>query len=130
VPKKVLIVDDERLLARTLANTLREAGYQTTVAETAETAERHLAGKETFELIVLDNRLPRRSGLDVLRGVREAGFEGKVILMTAYDSREVQSEARRLKVDRYVKKPFDLGQMMSAIRDLIGDSGSDAVSSE
>ncbi len=119
--KLVLIVDDERLLARTLANTLREAGYLATVAETAESAERHLAGKETFELIVLDNRLPRRSGLDVLRGVRDTGFAGKVILMTAYDSREVQTEARRLKVDRYVKKPFDLALMMAEIRDLIGD---------
>jgi len=120
LPKSVLIVDDEKLLVRTLSNALKEVGYKITVAGSAEQAEKHIFGDTSFDLILLDNRLPKESGIEVIRRVREASVKSKVILMTAYDTAEVKAEAKRLKVDRYLKKPFDLTALLKEIEELIG----------
>jgi DNA-binding response OmpR family regulator len=121
--KSVLIVDDEQLLARTLSTVLREAGYTTVVAGSAEEAERHVFGTTPMDLIVMDVRLPRESGLSMVKRLREQSLGSKVILMTAYETPEVKSEARRLKVDRYLKKPFDLTALVDEVRSLIGPGG-------
>jgi len=118
--KSILIVDDERLLARTLSNALKEAGYKAATAATAEQAEKHIFSDQVFDLVILDNRLPKSSGLAILARMREEHVAGRVILMTAYGSPEVRAEARRLQVDKYVRKPFDLTRMLNEIRDLIG----------
>jgi DNA-binding response OmpR family regulator len=119
VAKMVLIVEDEKLLARTLSRAMKEAGYRTITVGTAEQAEKQL-GASRFDLMVLDNRLPRLSGIELLSKVRDENQEMKVILMTAFDSRDVKTDARRLKVDRYLKKPFDLERMLAHVTELIG----------
>ena len=126
MPKSVLIVDDEKLLVRTLSNVLREAGYRIAVAGSAEQAERHVFGETPFDLIVVDNRLPRESGIEMLRRVRDGAVKSKVILMTAYETPEVKAEAKRLKVDRYLRKPFDLTALVDEVKELIGPGGNAA----
>ena len=121
--KSVLIVDDEKLLVRTLSNALKEVGYRISVAGSVEQAEKHLAQETAFDLILVDNRLPKGSGIDLIRRLRERTVRSKVILMTAYETPEVKAEARRLKVDRYLKKPFDLTVLMEEIGSLIGPGG-------
>ncbi len=123
MPKSVLIVDDEKLLVRTLSNALKEAGYKITIAGSAEQAEKHVFGENPFDLILLDNRLPKESGIEVIRRVRERAVKSKVILMTAYETPDVKAEAKRLKVDRYLKKPFDLTALLEEIESLIGPGG-------
>ena len=120
MPRSVLIVDDEKLLVRTLSNALKEIGYKITIAGSAEQAEKHVFGESAFDLILLDNRLPKESGIEVIRRIRDASVKSKVILMTAYDTPEVKAEAKRLKVDRYLKKPFDLTALLEEIEELIG----------
>lgn len=119
--RSVLIVDDERLIARTLANALAEAGFDTRTASTAEAAERQIFAPEgEVDLIIIDNRLPKGSGLSLLKKVMAANADTKVILMTAFDSPEVKAEARRLGVHRYITKPFDLGTMIAEVETLVG----------
>ncbi len=118
--KSVLIVEDERLLARTLKTALTEAGYETTVTHTAESAEKKL-GKSGYDLLILDNKLPKMTGMDLLRNVRERGVTSKVILVTAFGNREVLKAARQLEVDDYVRKPFDLDRILRSVSELIGD---------
>lgn len=119
MPKMVLIVEDEKLLARTLSKAIREAGYKAVTVGSAEQAEKQLSGNE-FALLVVDNRLPKQSGLDLISAVRTSNETLKVILMTAFDGRDVKAEAKRLKVDRYMKKPFDLERMLAHVSELIG----------
>jgi DNA-binding response OmpR family regulator len=126
LPKSVLIVDDEKLLVRTLSSALKEAGYRIAVAGSAEQAERQVFAEQPFDLILVDNRLPRESGIEMIRRVRERTVKSKVILMTAYETPEVKAEAKRLKVDRYLKKPFDLTALLEEIEDLIGPGGNAA----
>ncbi|NNF05719.1 MAG: response regulator, partial [Candidatus Eisenbacteria bacterium] len=85
--KRVLIVEDERLLARTLSTALREQGYDAVVSHSAEAGGKHWLGKKLFDLVILDNRLPKQSGLELFHGARERGATCKVILMTAFDNR-------------------------------------------
>jgi DNA-binding response OmpR family regulator len=121
VSRSVLIVDDERLIARTLASALGEAGFDTQTASTAEAAEKQiLASEGEFDLIIIDNRLPKGSGLSLLKKLRAGNVDTKVILMTAFDSPEVKAEARRLGVHRYITKPFDLGAMIAEVENLVG----------
>jgi len=123
VAKMVLIVEDEKLLAKTLSTALKEAGYQTVVTHSAEQAEKRLLGEDHFDLVILDQRLPRTTGLELLKSVREQGVDSKVIFMTAFDTRDVKAKAKKLDVDEYVRKPFDLDGMMHQVSVLIGEPG-------
>ena len=115
----ILIVDDEKLLTKTLSNALKDAGYKTATATNAETAEKQIFSGKGFDLILLDNKLVKKSGLDIVRKMRDRDVKTKVILMTAYDSPEVKSEAKELEVNRYVKKPFDLPSMLDIVKEVI-----------
>lgn len=117
---KILLVDDEPLLLRTLSNALREQGFQVFAHSNAEDAEHQMGKGERVELVVLDVKLPGKSGLDLLRGLREAGFQGRAIVMTAFDNPDSERACRALSVDRYLRKPFDLVQMLDLVRDLVG----------
>ena len=119
MPKMILIVDDEKLLTKTLSNALKEAGYKTATATTAETAEKQIFSDKDFDLVLLDNKLVKKSGLAIVKKMRDRDIKAKVILMTAYDSPEVRSEAKKLKVNRYVKKPFDLPSMLDTVKEVI-----------
>ena len=116
----VLIVDDEQLLVRTLSSVLAEAGYRITVAASAEEATPRIFGQESFDLVLLDNRLPGESGIDLMQRLREQAVRSRVILMTAYETAEVRRQVERLGVDRYLRKPFDLAVLMDEVRALIG----------
>ena len=119
VSKSVLIVDDERLIARTLASALVEAGFETQTASNAEAAEK-IATEEAFDLVIVDNRLPKGSGLGLLKKLKAGNTAAKVILMTAFDSPETTAEAKRLGVQRYITKPFDLDRMIAEVETLVG----------
>lgn len=124
--KSVLIVDDEQLLVRTLSNVLRESGYRIATAGSAEEADKRAFADPSFDLIVLDNRLPGESGIGMIKRLREQDVSSKLILMTAYETPDVKSEAKRLKVDRYLRKPFDLTVLVDEVVGLIGPGGAAA----
>jgi len=120
VSPSVLIVDDEQLLVRTLSSVLSEYGYRITVAGSAEEAAPRIFGQEGFDLVLLDNRLPGESGMQLMQRLREQAVRSKVILMTAYGTAEVRRQVERLEVDHYLTKPFDLGGVGEEVRALIG----------
>ncbi len=124
----VLIVDDETLLLRTLSNAVRDAGYEVVVASNAEQGSTLLRDR-TVDLMVLDIKLPGRSGLDLLEQERARGYEGPAIVMTAFDSQDSEGRCRRLGVDRYVRKPFDLGTMLGLVQTLLQGRGHSSGSS-
>src|SRR3954454_22103681 len=106
----VLIVDDERTLARAVKAFLAEAGYE---AEVADDGERALALVQTLrpDVVVTDVRLPGMSGIDLLRRIREFDPAIPVIIMTAYGTIEGAVEAVKLGAFDYLKKPVDLEEL-------------------
>jgi two-component system response regulator AtoC len=106
----VLIVDDERNLARAVKAFLAEAGYE---AETANDGEQALSLVQSIrpDVVFADVRLPGMSGTDLLRRIREFDPAIPVIIMTAYGTIEGAVEALKLGAFDYMKKPVDLEEL-------------------
>jgi two-component system response regulator AtoC len=106
----VLIVDDERTLARAVKGFLNESGYEAEIAGDAEQALRLL---ETLrpDVVFTDVRLPGMSGIDLLRRIREFDAAIPVIIMTAHGTIEGAVEAVKLGAFDYHKKPVDLEEL-------------------
>ena len=106
----VLVVDDERTLARAIKAFLTEAGYEAEVASDGETAV-ELLPKLRPDVVFADVRLPGLSGIDLLRRIREFDPAIPVIIMTAYGTIEGAVEAVKLGAFDYMKKPVDLEEL-------------------
>jgi DNA-binding NtrC family response regulator len=106
----ILIVDDERTLARAMKAFLAEHGYEAEVAGDAESALQML---ETLrpDVIFSDVRLPGMNGIELLRRIREFDANMPVIIMTAYGTIEGAVEAVKLGAFDYIKKPVDLEEL-------------------
>ncbi len=106
----ILIVDDERTLARAVKAYLAEYGYE---AEVAADAEQAVGLLETLrpDVVFSDLRLPGMSGIDLLRRIREFDPSIPVIIMTAYGTIEGAVEAVKLGAFDYLKKPVDLEEL-------------------
>jgi FixJ family two-component response regulator len=112
--KAVLIVDDEKSIRLTLSSALEAINISTNTAITVEEAFQKLADA-SFQLILLDFKLPGMDGLEVLRRVTEKYPNQMVIIITAYGSIELAVEAMRLGAVDFLQKPFDLND----VRDLV-----------
>jgi two-component system response regulator AtoC len=106
----VLIVDDERTLARAIKAFLVEAGYEAEVAGDAETAL-DLLPRLRPDLVFSDVRLPGMSGIDLLQRIQEFDPAIPVIIMTAYGTIQGAVEAVKLGAFDYMKKPVDLEEL-------------------
>ena len=127
---RILIVDDETLIRKSLGQVLSQKGYEVSAAASGAEARRLFAPGE-FDLVLLDLRLPDASGIDLLQEFKAAQPDLLVIMMTAYGSVETAVGAIRLGAYDYVNKPFksreievivrlalDAGHLKREVRDL------------
>lgn len=114
MPCKVLIVEDHLPSRRNLAFVLHSAMHTVYEAETGEDALNLLSSMD-FGVVVSDYRLPgMTNGLDVLRRQRDKSADARLVLITAFGSHEVQSEAAALGAV-YIEKPFSLADLLSIV---------------
>ncbi len=106
----ILIVDDERTLARAIKAFLAEHDYETEVANDAESAL-GLLGTLRPDVVFTDVRLPGMNGIELLKKIHEFDPAISVVVMTAYGSIEGAVEAVKLGAFDYVKKPIDLEEL-------------------
>ncbi|TAM98348.1 MAG: response regulator [Rhizobiaceae bacterium] len=112
---RLLLVEDNRELASWLARTLKQAQYTVDVVHDGEEAEHALAVGE-HALVILDLSLPKRSGLDVLRGLRARGNAVPVIVLTANASLDGRVRGLDQGADDYLAKPFEIEELEARIR--------------
>ncbi len=115
---RVLVVEDDRMIAKGLERALRQDGYWVDgVADGRQAAEALRAAR--FDLVLLDLGLPQRDGVEVLRELRGRGDATPVIILTARD--EVQSRIAGLDAgaDDYIVKPFDLDEVAARMRSVL-----------
>jgi PAS domain S-box-containing protein len=116
---RILLVEDEEKLRRTLALQLRRAGYVVEVAGTVADALELLRAHTPFNAIVSDIRLPGgASGIDLMRRVRSAGRNGGLLLMTGF-SDELDGDASDLSDIEVLRKPFRSADFITAVESVI-----------
>jgi DNA-binding NtrC family response regulator len=111
----LLIVDDEEGIRESVGLILSEDDYALRFASSGEEALRRLAA-EPFDLVLMDIKMPKVDGLEVLRAMRRRGFAMPVLFLTAYQSVELAKEAARLGAVDYLPKPFDRDQLLDVVR--------------
>src|SRR5207247_8172186 len=109
---RVLVVDDEPAILRTVRANLGRRGFQVEVATSGEDA---IALSDRQDLIVLDLGLPDRDGLDVIRSIR-ARSKTPIIVLSVRDSEREQVRALDLGADDYVTKPFGVEELVARVR--------------
>lgn len=115
---RLLIAEDEPLLARQLAASLGDAGYAVDVAQDGERAD-FLASTEGYDAIVLDLGLPKVDGLTLLRRWRENAIATPVLVLTARGSWSEKVQGIDSGADDYVTKPFRMEEVLARVRALI-----------
>jgi two-component system, OmpR family, response regulator len=115
---RVLVVEDEAILARQLAAALRRAGYAVDHAADGERADL-LGHDERYDAVVLDLGLPKVDGLTLLRRWREAGQAMPVLVLTARGSWHEKVQGIDGGADDYMAKPFRMEELLARLRALI-----------
>jgi DNA-binding NtrC family response regulator len=111
---RILIIEDEKLIRWTLRQQFNEQGYNVDEAAAASEGLTKLAD-ETFDLVMLDYKLPDMTGLEVLRKLRETDKDIVVLMMTAYSNVENAVEAMKLGAIDYVGKPFKMDELLLTV---------------
>src|SRR5215470_15664025 len=115
---RVLVVEDEKKLARALREGLEAESYGVTVASTGEDGF-FLANHDAFDLVVLDLMLPGRGGLEVLTTLRKRGLQTAVLILTARDTIEDRVQGLDSGADDYLVKPFAFPELLARLRVLL-----------
>jgi DNA-binding response OmpR family regulator len=111
---RVLVVDDEPLIADGVGRYLKGKGYDTSVT-TSPAEALSMIDKETFDIVITDLRMEPVSGIGIIRRLKDLVFSGKIIVISAYE-RDYEQELKDLKVDAVIEKPFELGALMRAVQ--------------
>ncbi len=114
--KKILIVEDEKPLARVMSLKLNSAGYQTVVTFDGEQALAILS-KEIFDLMILDLVMPKKDGYFVLSELKRLNIRMPVIVASNLDQQEDTEKAKQLgAVDYFIKSDITLVEMVNKVK--------------
>ncbi len=115
---RVLLVDDEEKILKTLGRALRDEGHDVTTASRALDGQRLLT-EQAFDLLIIDYRMPDRSGMDVVKELVATTPDGErpaIVMMTAHGSVESAVEAMKLGAHDYLQKPFEVDELLLTAR--------------
>ena len=115
---RVLIVEDEKKVAKALREGLEAEHYDVHVATTGEEGFFRV-NHESFDLVVLDLMLPRRDGIEVLTTLRKRGLQTPVLILTAKDTVEDRVHGLDSGADDYLVKPFAFPELLARVRALL-----------
>lgn len=115
---RLLVVEDQPKLLQSLERGLREEGYEVLTAADGQSAYEQ-ASTNVVDAVILDLMLPKRDGMDVLRGLRSEGFTKPVLILTARDEVEARVEGLDSGADDYLVKPFAFVELLARVRALI-----------
>jgi len=111
---KILVVEDDRIVGQYVKRGLEEQQNHVDLVDDGLEALR-LASGGTYDLVVLDLRLPGMSGLEVLRTVRDRGITTPILVLTAQDAVDHKVDALRSGADDYVTKPFAFEELLARV---------------
>jgi two-component system OmpR family response regulator len=114
---KILVIEDDPTVGQFVKRGLEENRWGVDLVADGEEGERR-AATDTYDLVILDMRLPGKSGLDVLMALRARGFERPVLVLTAQDAVDAKVSTLRAGADDYVTKPFAFEELLARVEAL------------
>ena len=114
---RILVAEDDAILADGLTRTLRQSGYAVDWVKTGVEADSALDAN-SFDLLILDIGLPKKSGLEVLRRLRGRDSRMPVLILTALDGVHDRVRGLDAGADDYMPKPFELAELEARVRAL------------
>ena len=114
----ILLVDDEEKILKALGRALREDGHDVVQTTNPQQAQK-LLGERGFDVFIVDNVMPERSGLDLIRdyvGATPEGERAQILMMTAHATVEGAIEAMKLGALDYLQKPFEVEELQVVVR--------------
>lgn len=121
--RKILVVDDERMITSTLVKLLNRSGYEAFAANDGKEAVGMALGTN-FDLIISDVRMPEFDGIRTLTEIRShSAVVGKgvpVIFITGYADEALEKQAKTLGCQDYIHKPFDLKFFLEKVKEALG----------
>lgn len=115
---KILIVEDDRVLADGLMRAMRQAGHTADRTNNGREADIILSG-QSYDLVILDLGLPFMDGVQILKRLRKRGNRTPVLILTARDDMEERISGLDAGADDYITKPFNLGEVEARVRVLL-----------
>lgn len=116
--ERILIADDEEPLRELLSDLLAEEGYTVEAVATGTDALERVENGESFDLLLLDLKMPGVSGIDILEKLRTNGNETPVIMITGYGTSSNAIRAMQIGAYDYLMKPFDYEEVIVTVRRL------------
>lgn len=121
MPGRALVVDDDRILARTLGEILELKGWRVQVATSGVEAV-NVAAREDFDVVLMDIKMPGMDGVDAFKAMKVSKPDIRVILMTAYTAEDRIGEAQREGVLRVLSKPVDVPSLLQLVAGGVGNN--------
>lgn len=120
---KILIIEDERLLADSIASLLRKKGFDVEIVCDGETGAEY-AELGVYDLLILDVMMPKLDGFEVAKRVRAKRCGTPILMLTARSGIEDRIQGLNAGADYYLTKPFDIRELMACINALLRRQGS------
>jgi len=111
---KILVIEDDPTVGQFVKRGLEEQRFGVDLVADGETGER-MASTDAYDLVILDMRLPGKSGLQVLDGLRARGSHCPVLVLTAQDAVDAKVQTLRAGADDYVTKPFAFEELLARV---------------
>ncbi len=119
---RILVVEDEKKMSGFIQQGLLEQGYLVDVADHPRQAQ-DLIHNVSYDLLILDVMLPEIDGLELSRRVRETGYTGLVLMLTALNTTRDKVAGLDAGADDYLTKPFDFNELLARVRALLRRRG-------
>lgn len=115
---RLLYVDDEDAMRLLVRNQFIHEGFDVETVDDGDVAINELQ-RASYDVVVLDIRMPRLNGIEVLKFMKDHGIRSKVVILTAVDDLAVAMEAVKNGANDYLTKPYDLDKLLRCIRKVL-----------
>ena len=123
---RILIVEDESTLKKTISDSLQEYGYQTDDAENLKDAE-YMVDIRNYDLVLCDWSLPDGDGIDLISVIKQKSPHTSVLILSANDDVESEIKALKAGADDYIRKPFDFNVLVARVEARLRFGGSNVI---
>ena len=117
--RSILVVDDEPSITQSMRFIFERPRYELTSAQDGDDALAQVeSDPDPYDVVITDNNMPRLSGVELVRQLRERHFGGKIMVLSAHLSSDLRKAYEQMDVDVMIDKPFDIYELRRALDSL------------